>query len=55
VENAPSRNPAIVSGSPDAVAERLLGFVRLGFTAMNFHPVGPRTQEQLERLQSLVK
>jgi probable F420-dependent oxidoreductase len=50
VENAPSRDPAVVAGSPDAVAERLLGFVRLGFTAMNFHPVGPGTQEQLERL-----
>jgi hypothetical protein len=30
VENAPSRNPAVVAGSPDVVAERLLGFVRLG-------------------------
>jgi probable F420-dependent oxidoreductase len=50
VEDAPSRNPAVVAGPPDAVAEVLLGFVRLGFTAMNFHPVGPGAQEQLERL-----
>jgi alkanesulfonate monooxygenase SsuD/methylene tetrahydromethanopterin reductase-like flavin-dependent oxidoreductase (luciferase family) len=50
VDDAPSRDPAVVAGPPDAVAERLLGFVRLGFTAMNFHLVGPGTQEQLERL-----
>jgi alkanesulfonate monooxygenase SsuD/methylene tetrahydromethanopterin reductase-like flavin-dependent oxidoreductase (luciferase family) len=40
----------VVSGSPDAVAERLLGFAKLGFTAMNFLPSGPAKDEQVERL-----
>jgi alkanesulfonate monooxygenase SsuD/methylene tetrahydromethanopterin reductase-like flavin-dependent oxidoreductase (luciferase family) len=42
--------PFIVSGPPGAVVERLLGFERLGFTAMNFLPVGPGRAEQVERL-----
>jgi probable F420-dependent oxidoreductase len=41
---------SVVSGPPDAVAERLLGFLRMGFTAMNFLPVGPGRDEQVERL-----
>jgi alkanesulfonate monooxygenase SsuD/methylene tetrahydromethanopterin reductase-like flavin-dependent oxidoreductase (luciferase family) len=42
--------PFVVSGSPGAVIEQLLGFVRIGFTAMNFVPAGPDTAEQAERL-----
>jgi len=42
--------PDIVSGSPEQVIERLLGFVHLGFDGMNFIPIGPRRDEQLERL-----
>lgn len=42
--------PHVVSGSADAVAEQLLGFVKLGFTAMNLAPVGPGEEEQRERL-----
>ena len=42
--------PSVVSGPPDAVVERLLGFLRLGFTAMNFMPEGPGQDEQAERL-----
>ena len=42
--------PPVVSGPPGAVAERLAGFVTLGFTAMNLMPVGPDKQEQAERL-----
>jgi hypothetical protein len=33
-----------------AVALALAGFVKLGFTAMNFAPVGPDPGEQAERL-----
>jgi alkanesulfonate monooxygenase SsuD/methylene tetrahydromethanopterin reductase-like flavin-dependent oxidoreductase (luciferase family) len=40
----------VVSGSPNEVVERLSSFVALGFTAMNFIVVGPRQQEQIERI-----
>jgi probable F420-dependent oxidoreductase len=42
--------PSVVAGTPDAVTERLRSFAELGFTAMNFIPVGPGQQEQIERL-----
>ena len=42
--------PSVVAGAPDAVTERLRSFAQLGFTAMNFIPVGPGQQEQIERL-----
>ena len=42
--------PNTVTGPPDAVAERLLGFLELGFTALNFIPTGPDATEQAERL-----
>ena len=50
VDDTAGAHPAVVSGPPDAVAERLLGFVQLGFTAMNFIPAGPGKAEQRERL-----
>lgn len=46
--------PATVAGSPDAVAEALLGFTRLGFTAFNLKPVGSGRAEQVERLAAEV-
>jgi alkanesulfonate monooxygenase SsuD/methylene tetrahydromethanopterin reductase-like flavin-dependent oxidoreductase (luciferase family) len=42
--------PSVVAGAPDAVTERLRSFAELGFTAMNFLPVGPGQEEQIERL-----
>jgi probable F420-dependent oxidoreductase len=42
--------PGVVSGSPDAVAEQLLGFVKIGFAAMNFLLSGTPRDEQAERL-----
>jgi probable F420-dependent oxidoreductase len=42
--------PSVVAGAPDAVIERLRSFAELGFTAMNFIPVGPGQGEQIERL-----
>jgi probable F420-dependent oxidoreductase len=50
VDHTASAHPTVVSGPPDAVAERLLDFVKLGFTAMNFIPAGPGKAEQRERL-----
>jgi len=43
-------DPLVVSGPPDAIAERLVEFTRLGFTAFNFLPVGADQEEQAERL-----
>jgi probable F420-dependent oxidoreductase len=42
--------PSVVAGAPEAVIERLRSFAELGFTAMNFIPVGPGQAEQIERL-----
>jgi probable F420-dependent oxidoreductase len=42
--------PSVVSGPSDVVAERLRGFLGLGFTAMNLMPVGPDREGQAERL-----
>lgn len=41
---------SLVSGSPDVVADRLIAFALLGFTAFNFIVVGPQRGEQAERL-----
>jgi probable F420-dependent oxidoreductase len=42
--------PEAVSGSPRKIADQLTGFTELGFTAMNFCPVGPDPARQVERL-----
>jgi hypothetical protein len=39
-----------VSGPPAAVAEQLIRFTKLGFTALSLTPAGPGTDEQTERL-----
>ena len=43
-------SPSIVSGPPAAVAEQLIGFVKLGFTVLSVTPDGPDGTEQAERL-----
>ncbi len=43
-------DPSVVSGSTEEVTRRLLALVELGFTSMNFIPVGPDASEQRERL-----
>lgn len=50
VDNRTDPNPSVVSGPPERVVERLLEFVDLGFTGMNFITVGPDEDEQRERL-----
>jgi alkanesulfonate monooxygenase SsuD/methylene tetrahydromethanopterin reductase-like flavin-dependent oxidoreductase (luciferase family) len=42
--------PDTVTGPPGGVVEQLLGFLDLGFTALNFIPVGPDPASQAERL-----
>jgi probable F420-dependent oxidoreductase len=46
--------PSVVSGSADAVAEQLVGFLRLGFTALSVTPAGPGSGEQVERFAAEV-
>jgi probable F420-dependent oxidoreductase len=43
-------NPGLVSGSVDAVADRLIELSRIGFTGFNLVPSGPDRAEQIERL-----
>ena len=50
VDERADPQPSTVSGSPEAVVERLRGFLGLGFTALNFIPDGPGKDEQAERL-----
>jgi alkanesulfonate monooxygenase SsuD/methylene tetrahydromethanopterin reductase-like flavin-dependent oxidoreductase (luciferase family) len=45
-----SDDPTFLAGEPDAIADRLLGFVDLGFSAFNLSVSGPAPAEQLERL-----
>lgn len=50
VDDTPHPPRSVVSGPPDAVAEQLLAFVRLGFTGFNFIPTGPDADDQVQRL-----
>ena len=50
VEGRRAVRASIVSGPPGAVADRLGGFVGLGFGALNLMPSGPDAREQVERL-----
>jgi alkanesulfonate monooxygenase SsuD/methylene tetrahydromethanopterin reductase-like flavin-dependent oxidoreductase (luciferase family) len=43
-------DPSVVSGSVEAVVERLLGFVDLGFGTLSFAPFGPGLAEQVDLL-----
>ena len=43
-------SPSVLAGPPAAVAEQLAGFVRAGFTALNFITPGRPAGEQAERL-----
>jgi alkanesulfonate monooxygenase SsuD/methylene tetrahydromethanopterin reductase-like flavin-dependent oxidoreductase (luciferase family) len=54
VDEQAAPEPGIVTGPPDAVTERLIGFTELGFTAMNFQPQGPGRAEQIEQLATEV-
>ena len=43
-------NRSLVAGPPGAVAEELIGFMKIGFTAFSLVPQGPGEDEQTERL-----
>lgn len=50
VDDRPDGRESVVAGPAEAVVERLLGFVSLGFAGFNFIPFGPSKGEQAERL-----
>jgi len=50
VDEKAEERPEAVTGSPQKIADQLGGFTELGFTAMNFSPVGPEPERQVERL-----
>jgi probable F420-dependent oxidoreductase len=50
VDERANARPFLVWGPAGAVAERLVGFLGIGFTALNLIPVGPGQEEQVERL-----
>ena len=50
VDEHAKAGPSVLAGPPGAVAARLSGFVRAGFTALNFITTGPAAGEQAERL-----
>jgi alkanesulfonate monooxygenase SsuD/methylene tetrahydromethanopterin reductase-like flavin-dependent oxidoreductase (luciferase family) len=50
VDDRTNGDPSVVRGSPEVVAERLLGFLGIGFTALNLIPAGAGKDEQAERL-----
>jgi alkanesulfonate monooxygenase SsuD/methylene tetrahydromethanopterin reductase-like flavin-dependent oxidoreductase (luciferase family) len=50
LEDRPGSHPEMVSGPPDAVAERLLEFAGMGFRTLNLIIAGPGDDEQLQRI-----
>jgi alkanesulfonate monooxygenase SsuD/methylene tetrahydromethanopterin reductase-like flavin-dependent oxidoreductase (luciferase family) len=50
VDERAEPRPDTVTGPPDVVVDQLLGFLELGFTALNFIPVGPDPAAQVQRL-----
>jgi alkanesulfonate monooxygenase SsuD/methylene tetrahydromethanopterin reductase-like flavin-dependent oxidoreductase (luciferase family) len=54
VDGGADGDASVVSGSAAAVVERLVEFVRLGFTAINFVLVGGEPDGQVERLATEV-
>lgn len=50
VDKRAAAEPSLIAGPPGAVTERLLDFVRIGFTSFSFTLTGPSTREQAERL-----
>ncbi|MDP9069283.1 MAG: LLM class flavin-dependent oxidoreductase [Actinomycetota bacterium] len=50
IQDAGFSEEGVVSGSAKHVAEQLISFTDLGFTAMNFSPAGDEPERQVERL-----
>jgi probable F420-dependent oxidoreductase len=54
IDGRANSSSAMVSGPPEQVADRLLGFTKMGFTALNLIPQGPGEQDQVEQLAAEV-
>lgn len=54
VTDDPEHDPDDVSGSVEALADQLAGFVNLGFSTLNLMPQGPDVAEQTELLATQV-
>jgi alkanesulfonate monooxygenase SsuD/methylene tetrahydromethanopterin reductase-like flavin-dependent oxidoreductase (luciferase family) len=50
VDGGAEASPSVLAGSPDALVERMIEFTGLGFTAFNFHVVGPGAGDQAAQL-----
>jgi probable F420-dependent oxidoreductase len=50
VDERPEEPSSVLAGPPEALAERLVEFTQLGFTAFNLFAVGSNLEEQAERL-----
>src|SRR5438093_3062447 len=49
VDERAEPQPDVVAGPPDAVVQRLLSFLRIGFAGLNFISAGGDEGEQVER------
>lgn len=49
-----SEQADVITGTPDAIAEKLLGFLGIGFTGFNLLPVGKNRDAQIEQLAAEV-
>jgi alkanesulfonate monooxygenase SsuD/methylene tetrahydromethanopterin reductase-like flavin-dependent oxidoreductase (luciferase family) len=50
VEREPTGQAGTVSGPPEAIAEEILDFTKLGFTGFNLVPTGAGRLDQVDRL-----
>ena len=50
VDREPTGQAGVVSGPPEAIAEELLGFTKLGFAGFNLVPTGEGRLDQVDRL-----
>ena len=50
IDNEARQQPGVLIGSSGQIAQQLISFANLGFSAMNFSPSGDAPEEQVERL-----
>ena len=50
IDDKASPKPGVLVGPSGQIAQQLISFVNLGFSAMNFSPSGAAPEEQIERL-----
>jgi alkanesulfonate monooxygenase SsuD/methylene tetrahydromethanopterin reductase-like flavin-dependent oxidoreductase (luciferase family) len=50
IDEAAGQQPGVLIGPAGQIAQQLISFINLGFSAMNFSPFGDAPEEQVERL-----